>query len=384
MANVKKKEKDTKGRISIDQMRDLLNKKAGSVVAYSLEETNPTDVEDWIPTGSRWLDSIICRGKLAGIPMGKIVELAGLESAGKSYMAAQIAANAQKKGVDVIYFDSESAIASDFMEKAGVDVSRLLYVQARSVEFVLETIEELLANNQSKMMFIWDSIAFTPTETDVEGDFDPQSSMAVKPRILSKAFSKLIQPLANSGSTLLCLNQLKTNITRSPQEALLSPYFTPGGKALAYAYSLRIWLTARKGKASFLLNDAGFRVGNEVKAKIEKSRFGTQGRECTFKILWGGDDVAVQDEESWFEAIKNSEQIKQSGAWYALIFDDGKEVKFQTTKWLDMLKDQDFKDQVLRIMEKEVIQKFDSREGSASNFYNIDGEDEPDVDYVED
>ena len=383
MANVKKKDKDVKGRISIDQMRDILNKKAGSIVAYSLEETNPTDVEDWIPTGSRWLDSIICRGKLAGIPMGKIVELAGLESAGKSYMAAQIAANAQKKGIDVIYFDSESAIASDFMVKAGVDVSRLLYVQARSVEFVLETIEELLANNPSKMMFIWDSIAFTPTETDVEGDFDPQSSMAVKPRILSKAFSKLIQPLANSGSTLLCLNQLKTNITRSPQEALLSPYFTPGGKALAYAYSLRIWLTARKGKASFLLNDAGFRVGNEVKAKIEKSRFGTQGRECTFKILWGGDDVAVQDEESWFEAIKNSDQIKQTGAWYTLVFDDGKEVKFQTTKWLDMLKDQAFKDQILRLMEKEVIQKFDSREGHAKNFYNIDGDEESDVDFEE-
>lgn len=376
MANIKKKEKDVKGRISIDQMRDLLNKKAGTVVAYNLQETNPTDVEDWIPTGSRWLDSIICKGKLSGIPMGKIVELAGLEAAGKSYMAAQIAANAQKKGIDVVYFDSESAIASDFMEQAGCDVSRLLYVQAKSVEFVLETIEELLANNQSKMLFVWDSIAFTPTETDVEGDFDPQSSMAVKPRILSKAFSKLIQPLANSGSTILCLNQLKTNITRSPQEALLSPYFTPGGKALAYAYSLRIWLTARKGKASFITNEAGFRIGNEVKAKIEKSRFGTQGRECTFKILWGGDDIAVQDEESWFEAIKNSDQIKQTGAWYALVFDDGKEVKFQATKWMEMLKDQAFKDQVLRLMDKEVIQKFEAKEGNASSFYNIDGEEE--------
>jgi recombination protein RecA len=383
MANVKKKKEDVKGRVSIQQMRDILNKKAGAVVAYSLEESNPTDVDEWIPTGSRWLDSIICKGKISGIPMGKIVELAGLEAAGKSYMAAQIAAHAQQKGIDVVYFDSESAIASDFMEKVGCDLSTLLYVQARSVEFVLETIEELLANNQNKMLFIWDSIAFTPTETDVEGDFDPQSSMAVKPRILSKAFSKLIQPLANSGSTLLCLNQLKTNITRSPQEALLSPYFTPGGKALAYAYSLRIWLTARKGKASFILNDAGFRIGNEVKAKIEKSRFGTQGRECTFKILWGGDDIAIQDEESWFEAIKNSEQLKQSGAWYTLVFDDKKEVKFQSKDWIEKLKDKDFREQVLRVMDKEVIHKFDSREGSAKNFYNIDGDEEPDVDFEE-
>jgi len=373
---MKKKKEEVKGRIPMSQMRDMINKKDGSIVAFDLGELNPTDVHDWIPTGSRWLDSIICKGMVAGIPTGKIVELAGLESAGKSYMAAQVAANAQKMGIDVIYFDSESAISSDFMTSAGVDISNLLYVQARSVEFVLETIETLLAANQNKLLFVWDSIAFTPTETDVEGDFNPQSSMAVKPRILSKAFSKLIQPLANSGSTLLCLNQLKTNIARTPQEAMMTPYFTPGGKALAYAYSLRIWLTARKGKASFILNDAGFRVGNELKAKIEKSRFGTQGRECTFKILWGGEDIAIQDEESWFEAIKNSDKLKQGGAWYTLIFDDGKEVKFQFKDWIEKLKDDDFRSQVLRVMDKEVIHKFDSKEGSAKSFYDIDDSEE--------
>jgi len=378
----KKKEKVVKevnGRITISQMREMINKKAGSVVAFDLEEINPTDVEDWIPTGSRWLDSIICKGRLTGIPMGKIVELAGLEAAGKSYMAAQIAAHAQSKGIDVIYFDSESAIASDFMELVGCDLKTLLYVQARSVEFVMETVETLLATNQNKMLFIWDSIAFTPTETDVEGDFNPQSSMAVKPRVLSKAFSKLIQPLANTGSTLLCLNQLKTNIARTPAEALTTPYFTPGGKAVAYAYSLRIWLTARKGKASFILNDAGFRIGNEVKAKIEKSRFGTQGRECTFKILWGGDEISIRDEESWLEAIKNSDQIKQGGAWFTLICEDGKEIKFQSKDWKEKLKDNAFKEEVFKIMDKEIIHKFEAREGNAKNFYNIDDEEEFDA-----
>ena len=98
------------GKLSISQMRDLINKKAGIEVAHNLTEDNPTEVTDWISTGSRWLDSIICRGKLAGVPVGKIVEIAGLEATGKSYMAAQIAANAQKQGIDVIYFDSESAI----------------------------------------------------------------------------------------------------------------------------------------------------------------------------------------------------------------------------------------------------------------------------------
>jgi recombination protein RecA len=146
-----KEAKVAKGRVSIEELRQSLNKKAGEEIAFSLQETNPTDVEEWIPTGSRWLDSIISRGNLAGIPVGKIVELAGLESSGKSYMAAQICANAQKMGIDVTYFDSESAISSDFMERAGCDIKNLLYIQAKSVEFVLETIEHLLSVNDSKI-----------------------------------------------------------------------------------------------------------------------------------------------------------------------------------------------------------------------------------------
>ena len=93
----------------------------------------------------------------------KFVEIAGLESTGKSYMAAQVAANAQKMDIDVIYFDSESAIDPTFLEKAGCNVDNLLYVQATSVEFVLETIEELLGTNENRMLFIWDSLALNPS-----------------------------------------------------------------------------------------------------------------------------------------------------------------------------------------------------------------------------
>ena len=185
-------------------------------------------------------------------------------------MAAQIAANAQSMGIDVIYFDSESAIDPQFLENSGCDLDKLLYVQAESVEFVLETIEELLGANENRMLFIWDSVALTPSKTDIEGDFNPQSSMAVKPRILSKGLSKLTRPIANSNSTFLCLNQLKTNITSNVAEAMTTPYFTPGGKALNYAYSLRIWLTGRKARNAFVEDEKGYRIGSEVKAKIEK------------------------------------------------------------------------------------------------------------------
>jgi recombination protein RecA len=356
------------GRLSIAEIKAKINKKHGQAVAYSLTEKNPTDVEEWIPTGSRWLDSIVSRGHLAGIPVGKISEIAGLQSTGKSYMAAQVAANAQKMGIDVAYFDSESAISSEFLEAAGCNVDDILYIQAESVEFVLEQIEDLLGTG-NKWLFIWDSLALTPSRTDIEGDFNPQSSMAVKPRILSKGMSKLAIPLANANATLLVLNQLKTNITSNVAEAMTTPYFTPGGKAMQYAYSLRIWLTGRKAKASRVLDERGFQIGSEVKAKLEKSRFGTAGRICNFKILWG-DLVGVQDKESWLDAVKSSEHLTVSGAWYTLQYEDGTSEKFQASKWMEKMENEKFEKRILQLMDEEVILKFEKREGEAAVFYD--------------
>jgi len=358
------------GKLSIADMRKMINKRAGQDVAYNLTEDNPTEVKQWIPTGARWLDSIICRGQLAGIPVGKVTEIAGLQSTGKSYMAAQVAANAQKQDIDVVYFDAESAIDPGFLEKAGCDLDKILYVQAESVEFVLETIEDLLGSAENKLLFIWDSLALTPSTTDIAGDFNPLSSMAVKPRILSKGMAKLVQPIANAEATLLVLNQLKTNITSNVAEAMTTPYFTPGGKAMHYTYSLRIWLTGRKAKASFIMDDHGFRIGSEVKVKLEKSRFGTQGRQCAFKILWG-DDVGIKDRESWLEAVKGSKHLTSGGAWYTLTHKDGTTEKFQSATWLQKLENKKFYDRILELMDEEIILRFDSREGNASDFYDI-------------
>ena len=362
-----------KGALDIASIRGIINKKAGREVAHSLQDTNPTQVNEWIPTGSRWLDSIICKGKLAGIPVGKISEIAGLEATGKSFMAAKVAANAQTMGIDVVYFDSESAIDPTFLRQAGCDVSTLIYVQATTVEFVLETIESLLESNENRMLFIWDSLALTPAVSDVEGDFNPQSSMAVKARVLSKGMSKLTVPIANAKSTFLVLNQLKTNIASGPMahiQAMTTPYVTPGGKAMTYAYSLRIWLTGRKAKSSFVNDENGFRIGSEVRAKLEKSRFGTQGRTCNFKIIWG-DGVGIMDDESLFEAIKVSEKLSSSGAWYTLSTESG-DVKFQPSKWGEKMQDPSFKEEVIKIIDDEIIRKFDSREGDASGFYNAE------------
>ena len=359
--------------MTADDIRKLLNKSAGHKISHNLNKDNPTNVKQWIPTGSRWLDSVVCRGKLSGIPVGKVTEIAGLESTGKSYMAAQIAANAQKMGIQVVYFDSESALDSSFLERTGCNVDNIIYTQATSVEKVLGMIETLMINNENKMLFIWDSLALTPTESTIEGDFNPQSSMAVKARVLSKGMQKLTVPIANTQSTMLVLNQLKTNITRSIADTLTTPYVTPGGKTLPYTYSLRIWLTSRKAKNSFVVDEKGFRIGSEVKCTLKKSRFGTQGRQCTFKILWG-DKIGIQDEESWLEAVKGSSQIESKGAWYNLLYKDGTGEKFQAAKWMDKLQNKKFRNRILEVMDEEVIMKFDNREGNASDFYEIDPE----------
>lgn len=365
------KNKKTTNRIQ--SIRDKLNKKAGMNIAFNLNDPlNPTNVKMWIPTGSRWLDSIIASPDLVGkkrggIPSGKVVELSGLESSGKSYMALQIAKNAQAMGFDVVYFDSESSLDVAFCSRIGLNVDDLIYTQATTVEKVFEIVEELLAETTKPILFIWDSYALTPSEFEVAGGFDPQKNVAVKARVSALGLSKLVTPLANVNSSFLVINQLKTNIDVGNPHAMLSePYVTPGGKALVYAASLRIWLTRRKAKKWFIEDENGDRIGSDVKVVLKKNRFGQENRSCNFKILWGDpDNVSIYDEESWFDAIKPSRHLKGGGAgWWKLNYveqlDKDTEVeheKFQGVEgFLKKLKaEPKFKKRVLEVMDEVVI-----------------------------
>ena len=361
------------GKLSSSDVLKMINKKAGRTIAFAGDQENPADIKDWIPTGSRWLDSIICRGQLAGIPVGRVTEIAGLESSGKSYMAGQVAREAQKKNIKVLYFDSEQTMTSEFLVKLGCDMegdNQIIIVQPDDIEMVLETVEICMSNDpDSRYLFIVDSLAMTPCRADLEKDFNPQSSMAQKPRVLSLGMQKLTVALNKTQSTLLVLNQLKTQIhTGNPMLALSQPYFTPGGKAIIYAYSLRIWLTGLKSKKSFVEDESGFRIGSEVKAKLEKSKFGTQGRICNFKILWGGEDVGIMNDESLMVAIKSSDKLKNAGAWFTL---QGWDKKFQAATFPKLMQTEPkFSKIVYDIMDEEVIRKFEDKTGSAKDFYD--------------
>ena len=363
----------TNGKLSSKDILKLINKKAGRTIAFSGDQENPADIKDWIPTGSRWLDSIICRGQLAGIPVGRCTEVAGLESSGKSYMAGQIAREAQKKDIKVLYFDSESTMSKEFLEKLGCTMegnNGIIIIQPDDIEQILETMETLMGSDpDTRFLFILDSLAMTPCRADLEKDFNPQSSMAQMPRVLSLGMKKLVISLSRTQSTFLVLNQLKTNINVSnPMMMLSQPWFTPGGKAMTYAYSLRIWLTGLRSKKTFIIDEYGFQVGSEVKAKLEKSKFGTQNRICNFKILWGGDDVGILNDESLLTAIKASDKLKNSGAWFTL---EGYDTKFQTATFPKLMKSNEkFAQLVYDIIDEEVIRKFENKTGKAADFYD--------------
>ena len=366
------------GKVDVGELRKALNSKLKGAV-FDLNKENPTDVKEWISTGSTWLDAIVAKGKMGGIPVGKLIELAGLQATGKSYLAAQIAGNAQKQGITPVYFDAESALNSEFLEKAGCNVDDLIYIQPPDLETVFETIETLMASSDQKFLFIIDSLAATPTKVDTEGTFNPNERIGVKAALLAKAFQKITTPLAQRECTLLILNQLKINIKATSEAPMGGKYLTdsqkyntPGGSSPDYFTSLRIWLTKSFAKDSMVYDAKGYQIGSNVKARIEKSRFGTQNRVAEFKILWG-DTVGVLNEESILEAIKGKTEHLESGVWNKLTYADGTVEKWQGLEegFVKLMKSNEkFKQRVMEIFDYEVIQKFDKKIGNASDFLN--------------
>ena len=377
-ARIKEKQEVKVGKVDVAELRKSLNSKLKGAV-FDLNKENPTDVKEWISTGSTWLDAIVAKGKMGGIPVGKIVELAGLQSTGKSYLAAQIAGNAQRQGITPVYFDAESALNSEFLEKAGCNVDELIYIQPPDLETVFETIETLMSSSDQKFLFIIDSLAATPTRVDTEGTFNPNERIGVKAALLSKAFPKITTPLAQRECTLLILNQLKINIKATTEAPMGGKYLTdsqkyntPGGSSPDYFTSLRIWLTKSFAKDSMVYDAKGYQIGSNVKARIEKSRFGTQNRVAEFKILWG-DTVGVLNEESILEAIKGKTEHLESGVWNKLTYADGTVEKWQGLEegFVKLMKSNEkFKQRVMEIFDYEVIQKFDKKIGNASDFLN--------------
>ena len=306
--------------MSLNDLRKKLNKKIDDDVVFVLMEDSVTDVETWVSTGCTELDMIISNSKEGGIPIGKITEITGQEATGKSLMAMQIMANAQKAGGLVVYIDTEQALNSDFATRVGLDLqNNFLHITSTTIENVFTIIQEITADLAEReaaakkekkepeykfAIIVCDSVAATPAKADLDSDNpDPTSSVALKPRVLSKNVPFLLKTIMRSRVGVVFVNQLRQIIGAMPGQ---DPWIAPGGKAIPYYSSVRIRLTAM-GKLRDKKDNSIY--GVKTKAVIKKTRFGPPHRSAEFPIYFS---YGIDDEESIVNVLTSAKLIKKA------------------------------------------------------------------------
>lgn len=330
-------------------------------LAFNLNDPNPTEVKDFISTGSTLLDYCISNRRDGGVPVGKLTEICGEEASGKSLLATHILANTQKKGGIAIYMDTENAANPDFMKRVGLDVNRLVYLQPGSIEECYEAIEKTVAMAREKdttnpITIVWDSTAASPPQAEIEGDFDPNSRIGLAAKAHAKGLRKITKMLGVERVTLIFCNQLKMKIGVMYGD----PWITPGGKAVPYHSSVRIRLTKGKamedGETPKLKEVFGF----HTKAKVIKSRLGPPMRACSFDILFasGVDDVDSFRDYLW----EKRGFITKNKGYMNMIGPDGEEIKFREKKWSEMMKDEKFRNYVLDKVEDFMVIKYEDQD----------------------
>lgn len=341
-------------------------------IAWNLarDVDNPTDVKEFISTGSTLLDYAISNRKEGGIPVGKLSEISGEESSGKSLICAHIIKNTQKKGGLAVYIDTENAANPAFMKQIGVDLQNLVYIQPNTIEEVFETIEKCINSVRAKdikkvVTIIWDSVAATPPKAELEGSYDPNSQIGLMARVISKGMRKLTQTVGKDRITLVFTNQLKFR----PGVMYGDPMTTPGGKAIPYHASVRVKLAqSTKNK-----NAEGDVVSIKTLATVKKTRLGPPLRQCNFEIFF---DRGIEDVESWRNMLHEVKEIEKRGGFMYMKNvpitehdDTGKgkvvihpEYKFRESHFKELLLgDEALKNHVLALVEKHMIVSFDKK-----------------------
>lgn len=303
-----------------------LNKEHGSRIAYNLStDESPTHVNRWISTGSKQLDYIIANRPEGGLPEGRIVEIFGPPSIGKSHIAIQIARSTQAMGGIVVYIDTENATSVENLSLLGVDISkRFVYVDTHCTEEVLAIAESTILKAKAMdknvpVTIVWDSVAASSPKAELTGDYD-QNSIGLQARAISKGMRKITGVIANQNVLLICLNQIRTKIGVMYGD----PTTTPGGKAIPFHSSVRIKL----GAGQQITNKQKEVIGIHVRAKTIKNKVAPPFRECNFEIHFG--KGIVEHEQVFDELRKHGPVIvkgKQicisgTGSWKSLTVAD--------------------------------------------------------------
>lgn len=294
-------------------------------------EDSPTAAKTFISTGSTLLDYAISNRRNGGVPTGKLTEIAGEEASGKSLIISHVIANTQKKGGLAVLLDTENAASPDFMEQVGVDLDSLIYLQPATIEKTFETIEKTVAiartdNADCPIVIAWDGVAATPPQSEIEGDYDPNSRIGVMAKTLAKGLRKLTSTVGREKITLVVTNQLK----QKPGLVYGDPFYTPGGKAIPYHASVRIRLTS----STKLKDGNGAIYAISTKGKCIKTRLGPPHRSCKFDIHF---DHGIDDVYSWFTFFHDIDLVKKAGGWCTFPSSPLGEEKFREKDWRNMI-----------------------------------------------
>ena len=341
-----------------DILAGELNKQSkDQKVAFFLNDDEaPTNVDGWVSTGCAMLDVAISNRPYGGLPVGRITEITGLEQSGKSLVSAHLLAETQKQGGVAVLIDTETAVSREFLEAIGVDVSKLLYVTADSVEQIFDftetIIEKVRETSKDKLVtIVVDSVAAASTTNELASDYKKDGYATDKAIIISKAMRKITNMIGRQKISLVFTNQL-----RQKMNAMFGdPWTTSGGKALAFHASVRLRL---KNMGQIKMKQGGQErtVGMKVRCQVVKNRMGPPLRAADFEIYF---DRGIDNYGSWLKVMKENNLVKQAGAWYTYVdTETGEEIKFQSKDFIEMMGEKEaLREQIYKkICEETILQ----------------------------